>query len=184
MKVFVPESLSELTLERYANLMAVPENDPERGVKLLVAFLAITEKEARGMDLESVQRVMPYLYKLMDADQQDYGLQKLIAIDGVEYGFHPNMSNITVGEFVDLEYLCKDLNANMTQFLSVVYRPLKTKGNGTYSIKSYRGVKEHEHFKTVTMDVVMGVLNFFLHIGLNLSSVMPKSSSPQEEVAP
>ena len=183
MKVFVPEKLSELTLDRYLKIMDVPEDDPERGVKLLVAFLDIKEEEARGMDLESVQRVMPYLYKMMDADQQDYGLQKLIEIDGVEYGFHPNLSNITVGEFVDLEYMCKDLNMNMTKFLSVVYRPLKTKGRGTYSIQPYKGGVEHEQFRQLTMDVVMGVLNFFLHIGLSLSNDLLKSSPEGREAA-
>lgn len=183
MNVFVPEELSELTLERYQKLIAVKEDDPDRAIKLLMAFLDLSEKQARGMDMDSVQRVMPYLNKLMDADSQDCDLQKLIEIDGVEYGFHPNLANITVGEFVDLEYLCKDLNANMGRFLSVVYRPIKKRTRDTYSIKGYTGDQEHEHFKQVTMDVVVGVLNFFLHIGLSLPNVTRKSSTEEEEGA-
>ena len=34
-------------------------------------------------------------------------LKNVIEIDGVEYGFHPNLDDITLGEYADLETFIK-----------------------------------------------------------------------------
>ena len=40
--------------------------------------------------------------------KQDSSLKRIIEVDGKRYGFHPNLDEITLGEWADLESLLKE----------------------------------------------------------------------------
>jgi len=57
--------------------------------------------------------------------------------DGVSFGFIPNLQDITVGEFIDLDALFKQEPLQLEQIMSVLYRPVKKSWFNTYSIEEY-----------------------------------------------
>ena len=50
-------------------------------------------------------------------EKADTSLKRIIKINNIEYGFHPNLEEITLGEYADIEtYLKNGLEDNLTKF--------------------------------------------------------------------
>ena len=64
-------------------------------------------------------------------------LTMVLDIDGQEYGFHPNLSDLTLGEFVDLDNYCKDIWKNMHKTMAILYREVTKKKGKKYGIVDY-----------------------------------------------
>jgi len=127
----------------------------------------------RLSDLESVYDKLLYLSK------QDNRLIKFVTIEGVKYGFHPNLSNITTGEFADLDTFCKDLNKNLHYVMAVLYRPVTVDKSGKYDIEAYKGTEERAELfkKRLPANVVNGAMVFFWTLGKDYLTDMLRYSS-------
>jgi hypothetical protein len=98
----------------------------------------------------------------------------------VEYGFIPNLDEISTGEFVDLDSYQKEGMA-LWKMMSVLYRPIVTQGqNNRYLIEPYQG-KLNESFKQMPSDIAFGSLVFFWSLGNDLISYILKFSETQRE---
>jgi len=65
-------------------------------------------------------------------------LKTIIKVNDIEYGFHPNLEEITLGEYADLETYLKDgIENNITKIMAVLYRPIIEKEGDNYSIEAY-----------------------------------------------
>lgn len=92
-------------------------------------------------------------------------------LDGVEYGFIPNLDNITTGEWIDIENLQKSVDyADL--LVSVLYRPVKRSlkfwKKDYYSIKDYNG--SNNKLRHAPLEVYLGAMVFFYHLGNSLSN--------------
>lgn len=83
-------------------------------------------------------------------------------VNGIEYGFIPNLENITVGEFADLETLFSDPVANAYQLMNVMYRPIIDKREDTYLIEPYNSGNDLDVFKNIPCTVYDNAVGFFL----------------------
>jgi hypothetical protein len=86
----------------------------------------------------------------------------------MEFGFIPDLENITFGEYVDLDnYL-----ANWDDFhkaMAVMYRPVTKSKKDKYQIFPYTGANEFcEAMKFAPMDVAIGASVFFWTLGNEL----------------
>ena len=53
--------------------------------------------------------------------KQDTKLKRIIEIDGIEYGFHPDLDSITLGEYADLETFIKNgIEKNLPEVMAVL----------------------------------------------------------------
>jgi hypothetical protein len=87
---------------------------------------------------------------------------------GVEFGFIPNLENITQGEFVDLDTYISDWQ-EMHKAMAVLFRPITKKVNDKYQIEDYNGsITYSEVMKHAPLDVVLGATVFFYHLGNEL----------------
>lgn len=57
-------------------------------------------------------------------------------IDGVKYGFIPNIEAMSGAEFLDAETY---FETDIFKFMAVVYRPIKEEVRGNYRLKKYKG---------------------------------------------
>jgi len=99
-------------------------------------------------------------------------LQRIVKLNGVEYGFIPNWTKLTVGEFADLEsYSSKNLFDNLEKALAVWYRPItKKKADDSYFIEPYEPhFTKQEKMLDMPMDVVVGAMVFFYRIERRLA---------------
>jgi hypothetical protein len=110
-------------------------------------------------------------------------LQKIIEIDGVEYGFEPNLAKIAYGAYLDIaNYDTFKIDDNWAKIMSILYRPIKKKAGKLYEIESYKGEIDGEKFMKVTMDIHFGALFFFVRLLTALPSATLKSLKDMENL--
>lgn len=110
----------------------------------------------------------------------------LLEFKGKMYGY-AHMNNSTLGEYIDLENLCKDFETNLHKVAAIIYRPVtkhrfndvmytlkagvRTVTNGVddvfgwYDVEVYdsQTAKErHEEMKDFPIHVLLGAISFFL----------------------
>ena len=163
MKLIIPTDTSEITLGQLQGLADIEEADidtlerQKRSISLLTGVDRETLDRFRLSDLEMVYD------KLLSLSKKDNRLIKFVTLEGVKYGFHPNLSEITTGEFADLDTYCKELNKNLHKVMAVLYRPVVKEKYGKYDIEKYNGTgKRAELFKDkLPANVVNGAMVFF-----------------------
>lgn len=168
MKLTVPTSLSEINLNQLQKLTALESEDLEpielqkRSIELLTGTDRDIIDKFRLKDLEAVYST------LLKLSNSEGAFHKFVNIEGVKYGFHTNLSEITTGEFADLDTFCKDLNENLHLIMSILYRPVTYEKHGKYKVEEYgKNVEQRaELFKNkMPANVVNGALVFFWNIG-------------------
>jgi len=89
-------------------------------------------------------------------------------VDDTEYGFIPDLENITLGEYVDLEkYMADPLTFHKA--MAVLYRPIKMKVQDTYLIEDYIGTEDRgEIMKEAGLSDSLGAMLFFWTLGREL----------------
>jgi hypothetical protein len=118
-------------------------------------------------------------------NKTDLPLQRFINIGGTEYGFEPNLSNISYGAYLDIsKWDTFQIDANWGKIMSVLYRPVQHKSAGLYEIKGYTGYGDDDAFLDVTMDIHFGALFFFVRLLTGLPSATLNCLKEMPEVAP
>jgi hypothetical protein len=115
----------------------------------------------------------------------DYSLQRFVQIDGVEYGFEPNLSQMSYGAYLDcIKWDTITIDKNWSKIMSILYRPVKKKVGLLYEIEPYSGVVDEKKFLETGMDVNFGALFFFIDLLKTLSNSILKSMKDQMEIFP
>jgi hypothetical protein len=168
-------SWSDVTLETWLKLI-----DFETGTKTeeaeatLAALTDIPKQLVKELSLSDVAVIMSKIGELQA--KQDTELKRIITINEVEYAFHPDLSEITLGEYADIEQFIKNgIYKNIPELMSVLYRPIKLKKNDIYIIDSYDGDirLRAEEMKQMSAEQVQSALVFFYTLGKVLSEIMP-----------
>jgi len=177
------DSWSDVTLEKWADLVALHEGTKsEEAFETITTMSDIPRQLVAQLALSDVVGIMSKISELQE--QADTTLKNLIEIDGVEYGFHPDLSDITLGEFADLETMIKQgIEDNLPEIMSVLYRPITEKKGEHYSIQAYDGAirLRAEEMKKMKAGDVQGALVFFWHFVKKLLIVMPSYLMDQTE---
>ena len=163
-KIEVPTKWSAVTLSKYLALRK--DLDTYAGEE--EAITACLFHHLCNFPLEYIQQLNIDTYIAIRQDlisffnNVDLPLQKFITIDGVEYGFEPDLSRMAYGAYVDIsKYETFEINEKWAEIMSILYRPVIKKTGKLYDIKAYDGNIDGEKFMDVPMDVHFGTL-FFL----------------------
>jgi len=110
----------------------------------------------------------------------EHELVRFIRIDGVEYGFEPNLSQMAYGAYLDIaKYENVSIDDKWGEIMSILYRPVTNKMGALYDIEPYTGKLYSEVFNSVTMDVHFGALFFLINLQTDLLKSTLKSSMPE-----
>jgi heme/copper-type cytochrome/quinol oxidase subunit 1 len=94
-------------------------------------------------------------------------------MDGVEYGFIPNLDDMSVGEFIDIETYTKETH-DLWKVMSVLYRPVTHSGqNGRYEVAPY-SANLVSGFKDLDCNTAFGAMVFFWSLGIDLLNSIQK----------
>jgi len=107
---------------------------------------------------------------------QNSSLKKIIEVEGKRYGFHPNLDDITLGEYADVETFIKDdVEKNLPELMAILYRPIVEEKNGIYIIEAYDGNINirAEEMKKMPAEQVQSALVFFYNLGKELLRTLP-----------
>jgi hypothetical protein len=186
-KIVVPTKWSAVTLKQYLALqrdLKVYGEDENAYVACLLHHLCgFSAEYLHNLDTETFIKIKKDLTGFMT--NTDSELQRFIKIDGVEYGFEPNLSKMSYGSYLDItKHDTFAIDENWAKIMSILYRPVKRKSMGTYEIEEY-ALKDNEAlFLEVPMDVHYGALFFFVRLLTALPSVILKSMMDSEKLPP
>ncbi len=100
-------SWSEVTMEKWLKLMDFTEGTKTKEAEETIAALStIPKKLIKELALSDVADIMSRIAQLQQ--EQDTKLKRIIEIDGIEYGFHPDLDSITLGEYAELQTFIKN----------------------------------------------------------------------------
>lgn len=168
-------SWEEVTLEKWLKLIDFQKGTKSKEAEETIAALSTIPKDLiKQLELKDVAVIMSKLSELQA--KQDSSLKRVIEVEGKRYGFHPNLSEITLGEFADLETMIKnDIEKNMPEVMAILYRPIFDEENDVYTIEAYDGdiSIRAEQMKKMSAEQVQSALLFFYNLGKELSMTLP-----------
>lgn len=160
-------SWADITLESWSKLIAI--NTKESSTEALATIGALTDMPQRIIRELGIQDVAIILKRIAVMQKKESTtLVKIIKVDGKEYGFHPNLDDMTLGEYADIETLIKgDLSEVLPDIMAILFRPIVEKVNNVYSIEAYDGNIgiRREKFKQMKGEQVQAALVFFYRFG-------------------
>ena len=169
-KITVPNDLSEIKLWQYQKFVKIQEDNTDENFlasKMIEIFCGISLKEAYTLKAKDVHRITGIL---ADMFEQKPHIKTRFVLNGVEYGFIPNLDDMTLGEYVDLDtYLGKW--QQVEKAMAVLYRPIINTYKNKYTIEEYKA-EGQDVYKDMPMDVVLGSMLFFYRLGIDLSRLM------------
>lgn len=179
-EINVPTSLSEVTLGQYQKFLKIAEDNPEGNflnAKMIEIFCGIPLSDSYKLKMSSVTAIIDILNELLSKTPKRV---EQFTMNGVQYGFIPDLDEMSLGEYVDLDGNASDWN-NMHVAMNVLYRRIKIKKSGKYNIVDYN-VENPEKMKDMPLDAAIGSLFFFYNLGMELSKHTILSSSNQVEM--
>jgi hypothetical protein len=167
----IPTSWKDVTLKQYLELQTDLESyrDDEE------AQTALTLHHLCGLDINYIKRLSTESYNLLKNKLNEFTspdiieLQRFITIDGVEYGFEPNLSKMSYGAYADIsQWDTLTIDKNWAKIMDILYRPIEKKQFGKYQIVPYSGEIDEEKWMKVDMEFHWGALFFFVHLQMDL----------------
>ena len=179
-EINVPTSLSEVTLGQYQKFLKIAEDNPEGNflnAKMIEIFCGIPLSDSYKLKMSSVTAIIDILNELLSQTPKRV---EQFTMNGVQYGFIPDLDEMSLGEYVDLDGSASDWN-NMHIAMNVLYRKIKIKKSGKYNIVDYN-VENPEKMKDMPLDAAIGSLFFFYNLGMELSKHTILYSNNQVEM--
>jgi hypothetical protein len=185
-KIEVPNDYSGITLRQYLNLqrdITNYEGDEEAtNAALFYHICGIEPQILSQLDTHTFAKIKSQLYTFLG--NINFLLQRTITIEGVKYGFEPNLSKMSYGAYLDIsKFETMGIDQHWPKILSVLYRPIEKERGGLYTIQEYKGWKDWETDKwyDVNMDFHFGCFFFFnrLYKDLSLAILNSLKGSPE-----
>ena len=158
-------SWSDVTLEKWLKLVDFHNGTKSNEALETIAELSNIPKDLiTQLELRDIAVMMGSISELQA--EQDSSLKRIIEIEGKRYGFHPNLDEITLGEYADLEQFIKlGIEKHLPEIVAVLYRPIVEENNGVYTIAAYDGdiSIRAEEMKKMSAEQVQSALVFFYH---------------------
>jgi hypothetical protein len=107
---------------------------------------------------------------LVEMFEQKPKLVRHFKLGKTKYGFQPQLDNLTLGEYIDLDTYIGDWD-NMEKAMNVLYRPVELNIKDKYTIKKY-DVTNYDTMLDMPMDAVISSIFFFWNLGLELSKTI------------
>lgn len=165
LSITIPTSLSEITLEQYQKYLSIAKDNKDTTFlnhKMIEIFCGVSLMEVSLMKMKDISDILARLEETFKTNNDK--LIRTFKHNGVEYGFIPNLDEITLGEYTDLDNYISDWD-NMHKAMAVLYRPITKKVLNNYLIKEYNGSHEYsELMKSMPLDVVLSATVFFFNL--------------------
>ena len=129
--ITVPDQLSEITLGQYQKFLKIQkEVEDERFLssKMIEIFCNVNLTKVMKLKLADVTAICEIL---SDMFNEKPALRRRFYLNGIEYGFVPNLEDISFGEYVDLDNYLSDWEL-MDKAMGVLFRPIEQKYGERY----------------------------------------------------
>ena len=185
LKIQLPENIADITLEQAQKLDVLnAKRDSLDELAFIKRYISIfTEIKFRDLDNISMSDFDGIHAQITEALDTEVPFENRFVLNQVEYGFVPNLDEITTGEYIDLSTYGNSMET-LHKTMAVLFRPItKDMAFGSYEIEPYNGTKDRaEIMKQAPMNIVLGMLVFFCDLSRELKNHILKSTLVMEEL--
>ncbi len=170
-EINIPTNWDDVTIEQYINYSKLVKDLTDEGevmIQTIIALCNIDRELVEYLKIKDIKTIYDKLILLVNSEVNKTIISK-ITIDGLEYGFHPNLDELTMGEYIDIETYAKD--NDLPKMMSVLYRPIVDKKGNRYTLETYDTDKHlvNEHnFKKLSVNIANPIIVFFWNLGTEL----------------
>ena len=170
MKVTIPTSLKDIPLSKWAEIQEVYEISQSETLTKLKVISIICDMSFELVSTIAVNDI-DKIYDAIDLMFKEAHTIEHFTIDGIKFGFIPNLETISSGEFIDLEdYLKEDIFKAM----AVMYRPITKQHKDLYAIEKYKGAEKYaDVMRNAPTSAYIGATVFFYSLLNELLNAMP-----------
>jgi hypothetical protein len=170
LEISIPTELNEIKLSQYQAFLKIAKDNDDMeflNQKMVQTFCNIDLKNVAEIKYKDVLEITASIGRMFNV--QSHKFINRFKLGGVEFGFIPDLDDMTFGEYTDLDSYIGDWD-NMHKAMAVLFRPIKKKGlNNTYEIEKYNGsITYSEVMKHAPLDAVFGANVFFYNLGNEL----------------
>ena len=190
----IPETKKDITVERFLSISRLYKLAEEREsevteIQLLSECLNIPISLVDKIPFKEYQHALKVVTEALNKEST---LHLTFDLNGVKYGFIPDIENMSTGEYGALDKLLSDADNNAYKILNILYRPIvkekfykslfsKNK-KGTYKIQAYNHKNNTDIFKDAPYEIYESALLFFLNLGKELVNATQSYMSQVEQV--
>ena len=183
-KISVPENIADITLDQYVKFEALRAREDkitEQGMieRVISLFTGMKKQDVKKLVYTDYEGLMA---QIIAACEQEVEFEERFILNGVEYGFIPNLDEITTAEYVDISTIGMDFK-EMHKIMAVLFRRVtKEDAFGNYEILPYKYDKAIcEEMRQCPMNIVNGALVFFWSLSRELKEAIQRFTSQAEE---
>ncbi len=160
--------MQDITLDQYQRFLEECSDEDLTediiALKMLEIFCGLPSDNSLKLKMSDVFSICEQINKALDEKPQ---LISRWRFDNMEFGFIPQLDDMTFGEYVDVDTYIVDWQ-QMHKAMSVLYRPVLQNYKGSYEIEEYKGDTYWEVMKRMPLNLVMGCMLFFWSLGSEL----------------
>lgn len=175
MIVTIPENISDITLGQFQQLTEILKSQPadfdNQKVKIFTGF---SDDELACIASADFNRISTAIDTALSVDVQ---FKHTFKMNGIEFGFIPNLDKITMREFTNLG-LYGVAPETLHNLMAILFRPITRRIGEDYDIEPYQGTDEWaEKMRGMPLNIVNGSLVFFCNLARELTTATQKFST-------
>lgn len=168
LKISIPDNLNEIELQAFQKFVEIEEPSD---FDVIRCFFGVDQKAGLQMKAKDVKELVLVINKLLENRPED--LVAHFTLDGVKYGFIPNLDEISYGENNDIISYIND-PAQWHKVMAVLYRPIVKEQFGKYLIEPYEGSDKYsEVMKKAPLEAFLSAQVFFYNLLNDFISCIP-----------
>jgi len=164
MKILVPTDINDITLEQFQKFSKINTEDQDEEFllhKTIEIFCDVDIALVSKFPLKDVKEIVEEITAVLD---QKAPFTDRFELNGIQYGFIPDLSAMSLGEYIDLEDGLKDTK-EFHKAASVMYRPIVKSFKELYSIEGYDASLDRQRLmKTAPIGIISAAVVFFYSI--------------------
>lgn len=171
MEVTIPTSLNEincLQLHKITEAVKLIDNDTLLKMTIVSIVCNLPLEKVVTFAMSDINEIADSVLNLLNSKPP----MEHFTIDGVKFGFIPNLDTMSGSEFLDAEMY---LNTDIFKAMAVLYRPIKREKNKLYTIEKYKGSDKYaETMKNAPASAYIGAKVFFSNLTIDLLTTIPQ----------
>lgn len=151
--------LSDITVEQFIKLAQIEETFKEDETRMSVEIAKLFFPK-NDLKVKELKEFSDNLKKALEIEPR---FIQRFKHNGIEYGFIPNLEEISTGEYIDLDNYQRS-KETYHKMLSILYRPIVKSYGKLYQIEKYDGTKYENEMKEVSCEILLGSVQFFFRL--------------------
>lgn len=170
MEVTIPTSLNEINcfqLHKITEAVKLIDNDTLLKMTIVSIVCELPLDKVSIISMSDINEIADSVLNLLNSKPPI----EHFTIDGIKFGFIPNLDAMSGAEFLDAEMY---LNVDIFKTMAVLYRPIKREKNKLYSIEKYKGSDKYaELMQKAPASAYIGAKVFFSNLAIDLLTIIP-----------